>query len=447
MEIISQSPQPIISCYSSISKTNKVQAELYEVFSPNSSYVTGKNLQSYVFEESSPNNFDGSFSFTVKEDENVGDLFMDKVQPLDVIVISEDGGKTYSFIGVVTSVSIGCVASNLQKVVTVSGKSIAYLFKYLNINTDIKTVSFNSNNKQLIWDLAKKQGEEAIKISEIAQKSFDVFIRATTANKNISNFLVGELITLWYGSNFLDVSDVTFYYPISSNMFTSGSITYIDYIHKLMPSPIYEVYGIVKNNIPKLRIREVPFDLPHAKNPINPVCLKDFTLTRNCEEVYTAFMPYLEGSPQSPSFYMNLSTGQSVEEKGYECAKTNNDKVAKYGFQLLTCSFVGFSPNGNLDTKKMSELSDKMNRWYSRLDEMYNGDITIVNYLSHTHSKVGEWISMCGGEFYVTKATHSWNFGDNPSINYEITRGGVYSTTGEFSPIKKISASYQEFVK
>jgi len=447
MEILSQSPQPVIKCYSSI-ENNKVAQKLYEVFSPNSTYSSGKNLQSYSFEVSTPTNIEGSFSFTVKEDENTDDLFMDKVSPLDIVVISEDGGTTYDFIGVVTTISIGCVASNLQKIVTVSGKDISFLFQYLNINTDIKTVSFNSNNKQLIVDFAKNQGENPILVSDIVKKSFDTFVQATKNNKEISNFLIAELIEKWYDKDIFEVGKESFYYPISSNMFTEGTITYINYIKKLLPSPIYEIYGIVKNNSPKIRVREVPFDLSHENiSQINPTCLKDFTLTRNCEEVYTAFMPYLEGSSQSPSFYMNLAKGTSVEEKGYECAKANTEKVSKYGYQLLTCSFVGFSADGKLNSEKMSELAAKMDRWFSHLDEMLSGDITIVNYITHKHNSVGEWLKFCGADFYITKASHSWNYGDNPSINYEVSRGGVYLESGDFTPVKQISKSYQEFVR
>ena len=130
MDVKYQAPQPTIQCYHSSIKVSQGSAadvvnniiatqKSYYDFTPESRYLSGKNLQSYNFERSL-DNFGGSFSFTVKEDISSENLFMDEVEPLDIIKISESGSEQkIDFIGVVTKISIGATASTLNKVVTI----------------------------------------------------------------------------------------------------------------------------------------------------------------------------------------------------------------------------------------------------------------------------------------------------------------------------------------
>ena len=456
MEVLSQAPQPTIVCYHSI--VNGVATKVpYQSFTPNAADTSGRNLQSYNFERSIEN-FGGSFSFTVKEDtENLKDPFMDKVQPLDLVVISESGSSSRcDFIGVVTTVSVGGMASNLNKVVTVSGKSIEWLFSYFNINCDIKSMitENDSANKTMLADLSKKQGTEGITIKDVALESFKTFKKYVSGVKGAetsgyavtSNYLLGDIINLIFGEDFIDAADIKLSYPISSNLFTSGKINIIDYLKNLFPSPLYEIFGFISDDLsPKLCIREVPYDNPKASYKINPTQLTDYTLTRSCEEVYTAFFSYIEGSELSPDQYMNIIAAQGTE-KGYNFTQPNKEKVKKYGYQLLTCSFVGFNndPKTVLNKDSLKEINEKLNRWFSKLDEMYTGDFTIVNLTNEKPARIGEWIEFAKGLYYVISEKHSWTYGDNPMINYQVTRGGKY-TGNEFKPIERLSTVYKEF--
>ena len=465
MEILSQAPQPTIKCYHSITD-GKADNQLYQSFTPTSLDRAGRNLQSYSF-ENSIDNFGGSFSFTIKEDIPKNALytaFMDEVRPLDIIEISENGdGSRIDFIGVVTTISVGGISSNLNKTVTISGKSIEWLFTYYNINTDIKACIFQNDaaNTSFKVDLAEKSGTEPMKIKDIVVASLKTFFEyANKVNETeesdgilISNTLIGEIINKWYGSDFNDfvvTTDDVFLYPISSNLFDTGKINVIDYIRKLLPSPIYEVFGFIDDmNKPKLCARKVPFDDPKASFDIKPVYLTDFTLTRNCEEVYTAFMPYIEGSSQSADFYMNLQSAMAGKENGYNAAISNQDKVKVYGYPLLTCSFVGYNLNPETGSEgvsntEMRKLADKMNQWFSKMDEMFNGDFTIVNIARNRTAKIGEWVGFLEGLYYVNSASHSWNYGDNPMINYRVGRGGIWNN-GNFKAITNLSVVYREF--
>ena len=465
MEVLTQAPQPTIKCYHSISHGKAVKS-LYMEFTPTSFYYSGKNLLSYNF-ENSVDNFGGGFSFTVKEDiKTISDIsiaqefkqnFMDAVQPLDIIVISESGTEKIDYIGVVTKISIGGIASNLNKSVTVSGKSIEWLFQFYNINTDIKACIFQNTeaNNAFKLDLAAQSGQSPISIKDIANASFKMFKQRTSENAEVSNTVIGDIIDIWYGKDFIVASMDKFAYPISSNMFDSGKIDVISFIRKLLPQPLYEIFGFIDDmNKPKICIRKAPYDNPYATFTVEPVQLTDFTLTRSCEEVYTAFMPYIEGSSMSSDFYMNLQAAESgTKEKGYNSAKANPEKVSIYGYQLLTCSFVGYAPDAKtnketLNNEKIKELADQLEKWFSKLDEMYAGDLTIVNITKDRCSKIGEWLSFAGGQFYVNQARHTWNYGDNPMINFQVSRGGnYYNKTRTFTRLENLSAVYGEFVK
>lgn len=456
MDVLSQAPQPTIVCYHSV-KNGKAVKEPYQEFSPSSSYVSGKNLQSYNFEKSI-DNFGGSFSFTVREDiEKNYNLFMDSVQPLDIIVISESGTELKTdFIGVVTTISVGSIASNLSKVVTVSGKSIEWLFAYYNINADIKGIIFSSTraNNTLKTDLAKRDGTEGISIKDIVIASYELFQEQVTGEANtvrkVTNFIIGDIIKEWYGDDFVIASNDTFAYPISSNLFSDGKITIIDYIKRLLPPPIYEVFGSIDSTgKPKLNAREVPYNNPKSNYSIKPNLLTDFTLTRTCEEVYTAFMPYIEGSSKSADFYMNKQAADGLTEKGYNSATKDENKVALYGYQLLTCSFVGYNQNPEnneetIDEEKITTIAENLKKWFSNLDEMYSGDFTVVNIPTNDNAGIGDWINFAKGLFYITAEKHSWNYGDNPMINYSVIRGGDY-VNGQFKMLEKVSGAYREF--
>ena len=456
MEVLSQAPQPTIKCYHL-----SITPYQYQVFTPNSSYTSGKNLQSYNFERSIEN-FGGSFSFTVKEDtEDIKEPFMDKVEPLDIIVISENGSDDrYDFIGVVTTVSIGGMASNLNKVVTVSGKSIEWLFSYFNIANDIHLMVFEneSENRTFKTDLGKEQGTKGITIKDVVESSIEAFREEETKLRNgeveteegkitpISNSFVGDLIDKWFKTDYVEATKTNIAYPISSNLFETEKVTIIDYLKKIFPSPIYEIFSYIDDNKqPKLVVREAPFDNPVAKYTINPNQLTDYTLTRSCEEVYTGFMAYIEGTDNAPSFYMDIQAAKDTQ-KGYNYAEPVKDKIAKYGYQLLTCSFVGYNndPDATIDEKLIKDLNEKLARWFSNLDEMYTGDFTIVNITKEKPARIGEWLKFAGGLYYVISEKHSWVFGDNPMINYQVTRGGEY-LNGKFKPVEKLSTIYKEF--
>lgn len=252
--------------------------------------------------------------------------------------------------------------------------------------------------------------------------------------------------------------DLFYNYPITSNPFTESAVKILDYVRNLLPNNVYEFFGTIKNGYPYLVIRENPFGtiendkenysnflaLDIGKIPAN--LITDYTFTLSNEQVYTTFLSYLEGSSLSSEQYLIITAKQN----GYETAIVDETKSRVYGYSLLRANFLGFQSDGqesdnfnNNIIKKFSELNKKLKLWYGRLDEMFTGDVTVVNVKKQKYAKIGEVIQLCGAYFYVTSENHSWRFGDSPRINYKLDRGGIYSTNN-FSRIKGLSKQYAE---
>jgi len=113
----------------------------------------------------------------------------------------------------------------------------------------------------------------------------------------------------------------------------------------------------------------------------------------------------------------------------------NADKVAIYGFRPLEMSFMGYNRQGNTDsndlesventTKKLNELAEY---WYSRNDEMYSGNITIITDFKNpeTNPRVGCRAKFLNGEFYINRVDHTWTYGAAPTIKLQVSRGMMY---------------------
>ena len=239
-------------------------------------------------------------------------------------------------------------------------------------------------------------------------------------------------------------------------MFYNQANNYItDVWHNILPKPVYELFARFDEDEkrPVIVARQVPYGDPDNKNydwldlklyPIDPVMLTGYDLEQSDEEVYTAFNAYVIGSPKSKEFY------QVVTEKVDTNAKINEEKSGIYGFKLLSVSFTGFDRMSN-ETKAedrektlndaLNKLNERVRYWYSRLDEMYSGTITLITNFkakkdrngneTPVNPKAGSRVSFLGGQFYVEKAEHSWNYGKTPLNRLTVSRGMVYDANGK----------------
>lgn len=299
--------------------------------------------------------------------------------------------------------------------ISIQGKSIEWLFETLTIATDVTAMSFagqfwNTDNANITLKLTQNKSNVAVK--ESLQTIYDDFVNSVRKNTSLSNFKIADLIQFWYsdkGTKAIDIFEIDdnlkFYFPIASNMYSNNAVNYISYIKGILPSNVYEMYGTVIDGKPKIKVRLMPF----SKNTWNKLdaktidasVLTDYTVQRSGEEVYTAFLAYIQGSPLDPEF-MARAMGTI---KGNPNAKLI-EKAQKYGYKPLQCNFIGYPQNfvkedtkvENEEKEKLSlqeavgRLTETMAEWYGNLDEMYDATIGIVNVFTNNNPKIGDKI-------------------------------------------------------
>lgn len=599
-----QATQPVITFSHDVQINGLEEKDLKEYVIFSTSGNTG--LQSYSYSRATKD-LVGNFTITVKELPKGN--FLDSVRPLDIVKIYESDSTLPNFIGVVNNISFGAIAGALSKIITISGKSIEYLFDMYKLSLDVTAMSliqstplntqfmsmlyakrketrteqttekvrlsnpktkdealnnlvkaFQYRNLDMIKksyssdlvtaesalnklegagfkkeyvigilvnaygtttallraagfkkvsqlsELGKKYKKEADELINVPMETktvtVDVYNRVpieitdcikkllglmqgimmSEKAQNIGTLAIYKLLEKYYGvkgeqtkikiedesnvTDFIQISHINidcnlkYNYPISSNPFGNTTVKLFEYVKNLLPNNVYELFGVMENGTPRIRIREMPYGkiidgkenyeeflkLYKASYNIPASLITDYTLSLSNEQIYTSFMSYLEGSSMSSEQYLITN----AKEGGYESAAIDKDKMSVYGYSLLRANFLGYQDDVKQEedqkktiAKKFEELNQKLRLWYGRLDEMYTGDITVVNVKGQKFPTIGEVLNLCGGYFYITAETHSWRYGDTPKINYKLDRGGFY-TKDSFSRMTGISKQYAE---
>lgn len=417
----------------------------------------GNNLLSYEFNRSLTIS-GGTFNFTFKDTKQS----MDKLSMLDYVKFYEHGRLAY--IGIITDISFSASAGNgrVQKTVSVSGKTVEYLFEMLQISLDITAlaVTDNSNNSDiknisLVTELIS-QGTKSVSIADGLNTAFDHFKKVLSGFENVASIQILNMIEDVFGStNFNEISicgDIQFKYPLTSNLYKDKTVKFLDLLRNLLPTPVYEIFGrIGKDDKPKLYVRECPFDKTDWANlksfRIAPEYLRDYSIQKTCDEVYTEFVTYVEGSNLSPDFYRKIYATKDGNVKGYQNNEVNKEKAKLYGYRPLEVTFSGFYTGSN-DTEttqindslnaEMAKMNKRLSDWFSYLDEMYKGSVTFINVDDIDKTTIGERAVISGNEFYIQQEKHAWSCTGVPTITYSLDRGGRYNN-GEFAPCENMS--------
>jgi hypothetical protein len=288
--------------------------------------------------------------------------------------------------------------------------------------------------------------------------SEEVAVKSAMANTELLKLIDGQYI----GGNFIKVTgtETRLQYPVATIFYNQANNYITDVWRNILPKPVYELFARfdVEENKPVIVARQVPYGDPKNGNrdwldlnpyDIDPVSLTGYDLEQSDEEVYTAFNSYVIGSPKSKEFY------QVVTDKVDTNIKINEGKSGIYGFRLLSISFTGYDrmQNTKADERQgaLGNTLDKLNEramyWFSRIDEMYSGTITLVTDFKDIsrNPKAGCRASFLGGQFYVEKSSHSWNYGGTPLNVLTVSRGMVYDAYGKIDKeIPNIGKLYKE---
>lgn len=426
-----------------------------------------EHLNSYSFSRN-VNSLYGEFEIQAKEDYARSINILDSVKPLDIVYFYENG-KDVAFIGIVQTVSFGATAGAFNKSVIISGASIGILFEMLKISTDATSMAFfikDSANKNVLDTLADvlqtnvKNGGQGMSFEQAFSAVYKEFISVLVDEKNsrIAANGIYDIIKACFGepSEFIKVfGKLNFNYQISKTLFSSDEVNIYSYFKDLLPEQAYEFYEDVYDGKPVLIAREKPFDtadwnkLKENIVKLNPALVTDYTVSKSDKDVHTCFFAMAEGTNLSNDFYKIIS----ATEQGSSCFESNLDKIKMYGYRPLIVNFIGYA-NAASDGKNeasyliqtFQNLSKRLKEWYSRIDEMYSGDVTMVADHSSKAVKIGGLVELCRTTFYVTGEKHSWSYGDSPTVNYTLERGGNYTEKG-FNPVKDISGAFAELLE
>lgn len=437
-----QTPYVELQLYRYNEKISKL--ERYESLTPeNNSGLISYNFQKNI------HNLSGEFSLSLKDTNK----YFSEIKTLDMVKILE-GGKLV-FCGIVESVTFSKSATQ-GRMVVVKGKEFCYLLEMFFISHDLSSLIFLNNDEKanvqnIEFKLAVNNGEDPAFVKESLKIIYDDFSKVAADSEKYGMGFVKEYIDEYLEDDFFLCDDtLKFDYPISSNLFQEGAeISFIEYIKNLLVSSVYEIFGCIDGNgKSKIKVRQVPFDketwkdLQNKAITIDTDFLTSYSFRKSCEEVYTTFISYLDNSPESSE---TNQRAVSLENKPH--AIVNEEKFKRYGYKPLKVKFVGFNNRGTVpETREelnnqikaqsnlgsmLEVLNSNLNKYYSRLDEMLTGSISLVNQWKD-FIQVGEVIKFNDNYFYVTSVSHNWKYGSNGTITLTVDRGGIYED-GVFS--------------
>jgi len=422
------------------------------------------NLQSYNFTES-VDDIEGAFSFTTENGEENGVSIFDLI-PIRSIVKIYEGGEHPVFVGIIRrrKYNKAITGTGIKQSITFMGKSILSLVAEFMVSLDTRI--YNVGIPESINIELKTKVSNAKKIEEFIKITYEHFKGVSTnLNRNInslSNTQVMEIISKELGEDakdFVEVegSDLTLKYNVATTYYSAQDNFLVDVWRNILPKDAYEIFSYCDDNgNPKIKVRIMPFGNNNGQNDwaglksytINPISLTDFELEQTDDTVYTAFASYIIGSSMDRKFYMAAGQWGNDDKAMYD-----KDKVAIYGFKPLEISFMGFNRGTvNADTEKaIKELNELARYWYSRLDDMYSGTITMITDFRNpeTNPRVGCRAKFLGGEFYINKTEHSWNYNAKPVLKLYVSRGMVYDENGVMKNgtdgiIKDVGKKYKE---
>jgi hypothetical protein len=417
--------------------------------------VASSNLLSYSFSEA-VDDLAGSFSFSV-ENEMIGSTpkksLFDLIPRRSVVNIYEDDEETPSFRGIIRRRHIGATmtSNGVKKSVVFSGKSIISCITEFMVSLDVHIPGV-ANSTAKTKKLQSDTSEGDLTIESFMKTTWEYFRMVSEEVSNGSGLTNGLLLQIidnedYIGKDFIKVTgkETSLQYPVAT-MFYNQSNNYItDVWHNILPKPAYELFTRFDDDKkkPVIVARQVPYGDPDNGNQdwldlklyyIDPVMLVGYDLDQSDEEVYTVFNSYVIGSPKAKEFY------EVVTDTVDTAIQANKDKCAIYGFKLLSVSFTGFDrmqnekaeEHGNKLNKALSKLNARTLYWFSRLDEMYSGTITLITNFKNGNAnpRAGCRLSFLGGQFYIEKSEHSWNYGGTPLNRITVSRGMVYDANG-----------------
>jgi hypothetical protein len=456
-----QSPNPKLEIYI---KDNPDRAEI--TYYPDPRAGVWSKLLNYTFSEST-DDLEGMFSFSVENDEinrTEGKTVYDLIPVRSVVKIYE-GGEKPAFIGIIRSRQIKktMTSRGIKKSVIFSGKSIISCIAEYTLSLDVRIQGIAdsmSRNKELTDKLAR----DGLTIKDFMKETWEHF-KKVSENAGVSTAGIADIINKFIGGGdpdtFIKVTGEgqKLRYNVACVFYNAADNVIADVWRNILPKKVYEFFSRCEGGEPKIIARQMPFEPEDWSSldiyMISPISLIAYDMMQSDNEVYTVFASYIIGSAMEKEFYMAVN--QTGDDSTVEYDK---EKQKFYGFKPLELYFNGYDRQGNAGDKKKPDLTESMKSlnkmaryWYSRLDEMYSGSITVITDFNKpkNNPRAGCRAGFMGGEFYINQADHSWNFGGTPTIKLTVSRGMIYDNgkmkAGKEGVIKNVGGRFSELEK
>lgn len=463
-------------------QTPKPRIELFTPTMPSKAYLTvgtGDDplirdcLTAFTF-SFSVNSLATNWNATLHDDKYGPNNIFDAIEIPSVVKIFCADAQVPEFVGYLSAKSVSFGSSVGQRSIAVSGTSITDVVNKFLISGDFSGMGSDLDMLAL-GELYQKQFaiDGGIDIPNYVMQTFDAFMEACKlggkanigALKMLGDFSQGDAKAAMdfagHDTGKQGTEELKTFYPIVHLLFSNGQNSMVNCWRAVMPDKFYEIYGRVdKNGNPRVVIRKKPFDRQDWENQHRVTIFPDvmlaggLQLTRSDTEVYTAFRSYLQGSPNDRNKLIEIEQANKADPT----TVTLPDKFEFYGYRPLEVNFMGFDIHDNLAhegekdryNSLLKTTNETLRDWYGYLDRMYNGTLRIIyRYDSkkdpehNLNPEAGGVIDLLGGQFYVEDLTHSWRYGETPTLSLKMSRGAVYDTTPP-RPIEKLANLYQE---
>jgi hypothetical protein len=271
--------------------------------------------------------------------------------------------------------------------------------------------------------------------------------KAITLKKNnkqsVLSLLIEDKISLKVDKN------CTTLLPICQSMYQTGVNTLWDIFRKIVPDPMYELFGQWDTEKQKYVItaRQCPFTgedwngLPSYR--IHPATLKEYNVGYDDSEISTVFYAI------APSFGYTNNMALVVDELKKNHV-VDEERWKKYGYRPMSVE-LSFLKRDEIDPNDIENSLVKIARllhgWYGNNDRFLSGVVSVISYEDEKiqYPAIGGRLEFLGGEFYINDIQRKWTYGASPAAEIKVTRGGIYKESGKYSgPIKKLGRRMNE---
>jgi hypothetical protein len=413
-------------------------------------------LLSYSYSESRKD-VDSPFNLSITPEEDLNGLtWLDKIATFDLVYIEEFGKVRYCGIIHRLQYSAKMGQDGAARTIMVSGNGFGELLKTFQLVLDNKLFLIEPGSAVSTKAKAEFVTKTDQSIESALNFYYDNFIEIISKFDEKQS-VVKLLIEAKIDRSRLGDSGKSIL-PMVTSMYQTGVNTIWDMWKKVVPDPLYELFGYWDTEEQKyvLIARQNPFPTKDDGSAwtalksykINPIILTSYNVEADDTNVSTYFF--------ATASSMGITSNRSLVVDNYKNThELGKEKWKKYGYRPMNVE-LSFLKRDETDTGAISgslnEIAKLLHAWYGRNDEFVSGTISIISYDEKRegleYPVIGCRLEFLGGEFYIDEIQHQWTYGASPVSEIKVSRGYVYNEDGIYlGPIKNLGKKLKEFVE